>query len=192
MDEQDQWLSLYIILVLTAFISGLALLGARSRYRRDNAYEPWHARLATAEGKPRHKRGWVSGVLLSVVALAAIAAVAIFFWFGNIDPQVSAMLRDIRAAQQQTTSAIEAINDTLAAERLDLKMLSDRLAQTRGTKATNDGQAAEYQFIAREARLSALQMAMARILGDNAELAERLKVIQAQMPQQPQHRRRRR
>jgi hypothetical protein len=104
-------------------------------------------------------------------------------------------LRDIRAGQQQITSGIEAVNDRLAAERLDLKMLSDRLAQTRGKKAINDSHAAEDQFIALEARLSALQSAMARILGDNTELAERLKAIQAQMAlgnEKPQHRRRRR
>jgi hypothetical protein len=172
MYEEDQWLALYIILVLFAFISGVALLAARSQYRRNNPYEPWHARLAAAEGKPRHdgkerrtiisktSTGWVSGVLLSVVALAAIAAGAIFFWSGWPDKtlilKLSATLRDIRAAQQQTTS---------------------------GTKATNDSPAAEDQFIALEARLSALQNAVTRILRDNAELAERLKETQAQMAQ---------
>ena len=148
---------------------------------------------------PDRARGGLPEAPLSVVAtLAAIAAMALFFWSrspDNIDPQVSATLRDIRAGQQQITSGIEAVNDRLAAERLDLKMLSDRLAQTRGTKAINDSHAAEDQFIALEARLSALQSAMARILGDNTELAERLKAIQAQMAlgnEKPQHRRRRR
>jgi hypothetical protein len=168
MGEQDQWLALYIILFFVAFISGLALLAARSRHRREEPYEPWHARIAAAGGKPRHdgiiisktSTGRVSGVLLSVVALAAIAAVAIFFWPGWPDNklilQISATLRDIRAGQHQTTS---------------------------GTKAINDSHAAEDRFVALEAGLSTLQNAMTRLLGDNAELAERLKMTQAQMAQ---------
>jgi hypothetical protein len=129
--------------------------------------------------------------LLVVATLAAIAAVAIVFWFGNNDPQVSATLQYIRAGQQQTTSGIEAINDRLEAERLDLKMLSDQfLAQTSGKKAINDTHAVEDKFIALEARLSALQNATARILRDSAELAERLKLIQAQMAQPPRSLRR--
>ena len=140
----------------------------------------------------RRAPGGLSEAPLWVVAtLAAIAAVAMFFWSrqpDNIDTQA---LRDIRAGQQQTTSEIEAINDRLAAERLDLKMLSDQLlAQTSGKKAINDSHAAEDQLIALEARLSALQSAMARILGDNTELAERLKLIQAQMAQPPRSLRR--
>ena len=124
MDEQDQWLTLYIILFFVAFISGLALFAARSQYRRNNAYEPWHARLAAAEGKPRHdgiviskaSTASVSGVLLSLVALAAIAAGDIFFWSSWSDSQVSATLRD--SAQQLTTSGTKAINDSNAAENL--------------------------------------------------------------------------
>ena len=67
MDEQDQWLTLYIILVLVALISGLALLAARFQYRRKNAYEPWHARLAAAEGGPRRDGKERSTKLLAVV-----------------------------------------------------------------------------------------------------------------------------
>jgi len=122
--NEDEWLTLYIILFFVAFISGLALLAARSQRRRQNAYKPWHARLAAAKGKPGHdgnivsktSTGWVSGVLLSVVALAAIVAWAIFFWSSSSDPQVSATLRDIQAAQQQTTSGTKAINDSNPAE----------------------------------------------------------------------------
>jgi hypothetical protein len=126
------------------------------------------AHLGRARGEP--------GVLFSVVALAAIAAVAIFFWRGgpdNNDPQVGAALREIWAGQQETTIGIEAINDKV--EKF--------LAQTRGTKAINNSLAAEDQFIALSARLSALQNAMTRMLRDNAELAERLKETQAQMAQ---------
>jgi hypothetical protein len=192
MYEQDLWSTLYIILIFVAFISGLALRAtARSPYQRINAYEPWHARLASPEGTPRHDEkergiiisktssGWVSGVLLSAVALAAIAVVAIFFWPGwpdnNLILQISATLRDIRADQKQTTSAIEAINDRPAAEKF--------LAQTRGTKATNDSLAAEDQFMALSARLSTLQEANTQILRDNAGLAEQLRTIQTQMAQ---------
>jgi hypothetical protein len=78
-------------------------------------------------------------------------------------------LQYLRAGQQQTTSRIEAIND--------------RLTQTSGPKAINDSSAAEDQFIALSARLSALQNAMMRILRDNAELAGQLKATQAQMAQ---------
>jgi hypothetical protein len=163
MYEEDLWSTLYI-LIFVAFISALALrAAARSWYRRNDAYEPWHARLAAAEGKPSlygKAKGWVSGVLLSLVVLAATAAGAIFFWPGwpnnKLILQVSATLRDIRAPQQQTTS---------------------------GTNAINDSNATEDQFVALAARLSALESAMTRILRDNAELAERLKVSQAQMAQ---------
>jgi hypothetical protein len=180
--DEGQWLLPYIFLIFVVFISGLALLAAaRSQHRKSNAYESWHARFAAAEGKPRHdgkERGWVPGVLLSLVALAAIAAGAIFFWPGWPDNklilQISATFRHIRAGQQQTTSGIEAINDKAAAETF--------LAQTPGTKAINDI-AAEDRFIALEARLNALQNAMTRLLRDNAELAERLKATQAQMAQ---------
>jgi hypothetical protein len=126
MDEQDQWLTLCIILFFVAFISGLALLAARSQRRRQNAYEPWHARLAAAEGKPRSDGKEI--VLLSVVTLAAIAAVAVFFWPGWPDNklilQVSATLRDIQAAQQQTTTGTKAINDSNAAEDQSAARLS--------------------------------------------------------------------
>jgi septal ring factor EnvC (AmiA/AmiB activator) len=126
----------------------------------------------------------VSGVLLSVVALAAIVASAIFFWPSSSDPRrVSATnhvahvesppklydaskydadsndrkgLRDIQAAQQQTTSGKKTVNDSLATED---------------------------QFSVLAARLSELQNAMTQILRDNAELAKRLKETQAQMAQ---------
>ena len=90
-------------------------------------------------------RGGLPEMPLSVVAaLAAIAAVVIFFWFGNTDSQVSATLREIWAGQQETTTGIEAINNRLDAERRDLKTLSDQfLAQTGGKRAINDSPAAE-------------------------------------------------
>jgi len=120
-------------------------------------------------------RGILPAVVLSVVAtLAVIAPVAIFFRPDNVDPQVSATLHHIRAGQPQTTTGM-AINDRPAAEKF--------LAQTRGTKAINDGLAAEDQFIALLARLSTLQDAMTRILRDNADLAERLRATQTQMAQ---------
>ena len=142
-------------------------------------------------------RGRLPAVLLSVVAtLAVVAPLAIFFWPDKVDPQVNA---------QETTSGIEAINDRPAAEKF--------LAQTRGTKASNNSLAAEDQFIALSARLSTLQDTMTRILRDNADLAEQLRATQRQMAQdnalvaeqlnalmqmmargneKPQHRRRRR
>ena len=62
------------------------------------------------------KRAWggLPAALLSVVAaLAAVAAVAVFFWPNDIDPEVRATLRYVGAGQQQTTSGIKAINDSL-------------------------------------------------------------------------------
>jgi hypothetical protein len=116
-------------------------------------------------------RGRLPAVLLSVFAtLAVITPAAIFFWPDNNDP------RRVRATfRQQTTSGIEGINDRPAAEKF--------LAQTRGTKATNDSLAAEDQLIALSARLSTLQEAMTRILRDNAGLAQQLRATQAQMAQ---------
>jgi septal ring factor EnvC (AmiA/AmiB activator) len=136
------------------------------------------ARLGRARG------GWPEVPFSVVAALAAIAALAVFFWFGNSDPQVSATLREIWAGQQEATIGIEAINDRLAAERSDLKMLSDQfLTQTSGKKAINNSPAAEDQIVALAARLTTLQNAVTRILRDNAEIAERLKETQAQMAQ---------
>jgi septal ring factor EnvC (AmiA/AmiB activator) len=107
--------------------------------------------------------GGLPAVLLSVVtAVAAIAAMAVSFWPDDIGPEVRVALRYIGAAQQRTTSGIETINDSLAAERRDLKMLSDQLA----VLAT---------------RLDTLQGGSPEILRNNAELAERLKATQAQM-----------
>jgi septal ring factor EnvC (AmiA/AmiB activator) len=126
-------------------------------------------------------------VPLSVVVatLAVIAAVAIY-WFGT---QANATLGEIWASQQVTTVEIEAINDRLDAERRDL---SDQFSsQTSGKNAINDSLAAERddlkrltdQFKELAARLTALQDAMTRIPRDNAEIAERLKETQAQMAQ---------
>ena len=136
--------------------------------------------IPTMHGQQAHPgRGGFPAVLLLVVAtLAVIAPVAIFFRPDSVDPQVSATLPYIRAGQQQTTTGI-AINDRPAAEKF--------LAQTRGTKAINDGLAAEDQFIALLARLSTLQDAMTRILRDNAALAEQLKAAQTQITQMTQN-----
>jgi septal ring factor EnvC (AmiA/AmiB activator) len=70
---------------------------------------------------------------------------------------------------------MEVISDRRAAEKI--------LAQTRGTKATNDSLAAEDQFIALSARLSTLQESTTRIMRDNAALAEQLRATQTQMAQ---------
>ena len=142
-------------------------------------------------------RGRSPAVLLSLVATFAVfAPLAIFFRADNVDPQASA---------QETASGLEGTNDRAAAEKF--------LAQTRGTKAIDNSLAAQDQFIALSARLSALQEAIRRILRDNADLAEQLRATQTQMAQdnalvaeqlnaltqmmargneRPQHRRRRR
>ena len=124
------------------------------------------------------KRAWggLPAALLSVVAaLAAVAAVAVFFWPNDIDPEVRATLRYVGAGQQQTTSGIKAINDSLAAEH---KAINDSLAaERRDLKILSD------QFLALAARQSTLQDDATRILRNNAELAERLKATETQMAQ---------
>jgi septal ring factor EnvC (AmiA/AmiB activator) len=102
-------------------------------------------------------------MLLSVVAsLAAIAAVATFFLSDDIGPEVRVSLQYIGASQQRTTTGIEAINASLAAEQRDLKMLSD-------------------QFVMLAARLGTRQGDAQQILRNNTELAQRLKATQAQL-----------
>ena len=96
----------------------------------------------------------IANLALSVIAaLIVIAVVVVFFWSDTND-----------RAGQNTTSEIRAINDSLEAERRDLKMRSD-------------------QFLALASRLSALQEDTTLILRNNAELAERLKATQTQMAQ---------
>ena len=95
----------------------------------------------------------IANLALSVVATLAVILVAVFFWSHTDDPQVSAALHNIGAGQN-TTSEIRAINDSLEAERRDLKMLS-------------------YQFFARASRLRAVQEDTTLILRNNAEPAER-------------------
>ena len=139
MDEDG--LTLYIILFFVAFISGLALLAARSQRRRQNAYEPWHARLAAAKGKPGHdgnivsktSTGWVSGVLLSVVALAAIVAWAIFFWSSSSVPKLVPRCEISRrpssrqrAGQRQSTIAMQPRTNWLMTTRRLLNNLRPR------------------------------------------------------------------
>jgi hypothetical protein len=66
----DVLLTLYIIVVFIAFISGL-FLGALFSPNRRKEYEPWHARLAAAEGKPRHD-GKVRSTILPAVVIALV------------------------------------------------------------------------------------------------------------------------
>jgi hypothetical protein len=53
LEPGDLGLALYVILVFVAFISGM-FVGASLSPNRRKEREPWHARLAAAEGKPRH------------------------------------------------------------------------------------------------------------------------------------------
>ena len=68
--NQDVLSTLYIIVVFIAFISGF-FLGALFSPNRRQEYEPWHARLAAAEGKPRHD-GKVRSTILPAVVLALV------------------------------------------------------------------------------------------------------------------------
>lgn len=98
---------------------------------------------------------------LFFLAAALIAPVTIFFWpdsHPSIDPFVAQKLDDVLATQRQASSETKAINDSLAAGRADLKMLAD-------------------QFLALAARVDSLQSTEAKILHDNASLAEELAAL---------------
>jgi hypothetical protein len=72
--EQDLGIALYIILIFVTFISGL-FLGASFSPSRHNARqepEPWHARLAVAEGEPKHDRRNLLAVLLALVVVGGV------------------------------------------------------------------------------------------------------------------------
>ena len=66
----DVLLTLYIIVVFIAFISGL-FLGALFSPNRRKEYEPWHARLAGAEEKPRHD-GKIRSTIFPAVVIALV------------------------------------------------------------------------------------------------------------------------
>jgi hypothetical protein len=91
----DLGIALYIILIFVAFISGL-FLGASFSPSRDNVREPRHARLAAAEGEPRHdgkKRSM--NLLAAVLALVVVSGVIIVDHFkGPLFPDVFYCLND--------------------------------------------------------------------------------------------------
>ena len=68
--NQDLLLTLYIILIFVVFVSGF-FLGALFSPNRRKEYEPWHARLAAAKGKPRHD-GKVRSTILPAVVIALV------------------------------------------------------------------------------------------------------------------------
>jgi uncharacterized coiled-coil protein SlyX len=113
------------------------------------------------EEKKRTSGGLPTILLLVIAALAAIADLAIFFWPDNIDPEIRTALRFIGSSQRQATNGVEAINDSLAAEQRDLKMLSEK-------------------FLLLTARLGTLQADATQILRKNTELTDRLNATQAQ------------
>lgn len=100
---------------------------------------------ARAAGKVVLQRssGRSLAVLVSLAALAMIAAAGVYLWF-NFDrlaeassapepPRAtviddSAALRDIQAQQQQTAGALDALKQSLAAEQADVNRISDQLS----------------------------------------------------------------
>jgi formate hydrogenlyase subunit 3/multisubunit Na+/H+ antiporter MnhD subunit len=96
MYEQDQWLTLYIILIFAAFFSGFFLGALFSPARERKAREPWHARLAAAQGEPRHdgkKRS--KNLLATVLALVIVAGVIVVDQFkGPLFPDAFYCLGD--------------------------------------------------------------------------------------------------
>jgi formate hydrogenlyase subunit 3/multisubunit Na+/H+ antiporter MnhD subunit len=75
---EHEWLTLYVILMFVVFISGLFLGALFSPARERKAREPWHARLAAAEGEPRHDGNKRSMTLPAVVlALVVVCGVIV-------------------------------------------------------------------------------------------------------------------
>jgi len=78
----DILLTLYVILIFIAFISGIFLGALFSPARERKEYEPWHARLAAAEREPRHGGKKRSMNLLAVVlALIVVSGVILVSHF---------------------------------------------------------------------------------------------------------------
>ena len=80
-EPSDLAIALYIILIFAVFVSGL-FLGAKfspfspSRHNARKEPKPWHARLATAEGKPRHDgKNGSTNLLAVVIALVVVSGV---------------------------------------------------------------------------------------------------------------------
>jgi hypothetical protein len=65
-EPSDLAIALYVILIFVAFISGF-FVGALSSPNRRKHYEPWYARRAAAEAKPRRDEKERSNTLLAVV-----------------------------------------------------------------------------------------------------------------------------
>jgi uncharacterized phage infection (PIP) family protein YhgE len=125
-------------------------------------------------------RGGLLTVVLSVfAAVAATAAVVVSFWSDDIGPEVRAALRYIGAAQQRTTSGIDAINDSLAAERSDLKILSDRLVVL--ASRIDRLQGSSPTTLPNVAEVTEQLKALTQMVRDNASAAEQLKAKQEQI-----------
>jgi hypothetical protein len=98
-EPSDLGIALCIILIFVTFISGLFLGGSLSWYRTHSARkerEPWQARLAAAEGKPRHDGKERSTNLPAVVtALVVVSGVIVLDHFkGPLFPDVFYCLND--------------------------------------------------------------------------------------------------
>ena len=78
-DPADLGIALYVILIFVVFISGLFLGALFSPARERKALEPWHARLAAAEGEPSpdgKKRSMnLPAVVLALVVVSGVIVV---------------------------------------------------------------------------------------------------------------------
>ena len=89
LEPTDLGMALYIVFSFVLFISGL-FLGASVSPNRRKQREPWHARLAAAEGKPRH-----DGKERSIIALVIVSGAIVFDHFkGPLFPDVFYCLND--------------------------------------------------------------------------------------------------
>jgi hypothetical protein len=81
-EPSDLAIVLYIIFSFFLFISGLFLGASLSPHRRHSAREPWHARLAAAEGERRHdgKKG-STNLPAVVIALVVVSGVIVLDHF---------------------------------------------------------------------------------------------------------------
>jgi hypothetical protein len=98
LETEDVWIELSIILIFVAFFSGLFLGLAFSPSRRNagKKTEPWHARPAAAEGKPRHdgkKRSMNLPAVLTALG-AASGLIVLDHFNGPLFPDVFYCLND--------------------------------------------------------------------------------------------------
>jgi hypothetical protein len=98
-EPSDLAIVLYIIFSFVLFISGIFLGAKFSPARERKAREPWHARLAAAEGEPRH-----DGTKGSMNLLAVLLALVVVFGVIVVDHFKGPLFRTCSTASTDRSS----------------------------------------------------------------------------------------